>query len=97
MTFNARTQQSLGNAMNDQVRVAPDRRRKVRIGGRSQCKVPLVRFGVACLPQRAQHEVAQNALLGLALDSRRQLLVHLRSDGNVLSYFVHSRLASLAV
>ena len=90
-------QQRLGNAVHDQVGIAADGRGEVRVRGRGQRKMALVDLGVAGLPKRAQHQVAQNPLLGLALDARGQLLIHARRDGNIFRHLVHARIAAAAV
>ena len=83
LSANAGLEQGFHDAVDDQIRVAADRRGKVRVAGRGQGKMAFVRLGVAGLTQRAKHEIAQNSLLGLALDARGQLLIHARSDGDI--------------
>src|ERR1017187_8438486 len=90
-------EQRLGDAMHNQVGVAADRRGEVRVAGRGQRKMALVDLGVASLLERTQHQVAQNPLLWLALDLRRQLLVHAWRDRNVFGYLVHPRIAPAAL
>src|SRR3982751_3295357 len=67
-------------AVHDQVGIAADGRREVgvRLGGERE--VPHVLCAVPRLLERAQHEEAENALLGLAFDFRDQLLVHARRE-----------------
>ena len=93
----ALAEQRLGDAMDDQVGIAADGRSEVGVGGRGQRKVAFVDLGVAGLAERAQHQVAEDALLGLALDARGQLLIHARRDGNVFRDLVHARIAAAAM
>ena len=63
------------DTMDNQVRVAPDRRREVRIRGCREREMPGILVTVTRLLQRSQHQVAQNALFRLAGDFRNQALV----------------------
>ena len=90
-------EQRFGNAVDDEVGIAADGRGEVRVGGRGQGEVAFVDLRVARLPQRAQHQVAEDALFRLAFDARGQLLIHARRDGNVFGDFVHARIAPAAV
>ena len=73
---NAGAQQRLRDAVHDEVGIAADGRGEVRVGGRGQREVAFVDLGVARLRERAQHQVAENALFRLAFDARGQLLIH---------------------
>lgn len=71
--------------MHDQVGITADGRSKMRVAGGCQSEVAAVIGAVPGLLQRAQHEIAQNALLRLALDLRDQLLIIPRRDGNTVA------------
>ena len=70
MAGDAGAKQALRNAVHDEVGIAPDGRSEMRVGGRGEGEVALIDLGVARLAERAQHEIAENALFGLALDAR---------------------------
>ena len=72
--------------MHDQVGVAADRRREVRVTGCRQREVAQVFFRVARLLERPQHQVAQDAFLRFPGDLGGQLLVHAGSDVYVFWY-----------
>ena len=55
--------------------------------GRRQREVAFVDLRVARLLQRAQHQVRQDALLRLARDLLRQLLIHARRDVHLFRNF----------
>ena len=78
--------------MHNQVRVPPDRRGEVRIARAGQREVALIFLAVARLLQRPQHQVAQDPLLRLARNLRRQPLIHLRRHGDRLGDLVRLRL-----
>ena len=92
-----RAQQRLRNPVHNQIRIPSNRRREVCIRRRRQRKVPLVLLRIPRLLQRSQHQVAQNPLLRLAFDPRRQLLIHPRRHGDVLGHFVRPRLPPAAL
>src|SRR6185312_10368860 len=69
--------------MHDEIWVAADGRGEVRIAGSGEREVALVLLAVAGLAEGAQHEIGEDALLWLAGDLRRELLVHARRDGDV--------------
>ena len=69
----------------------------MRVARRGQRKVPLIHLRVACLLQRPQHQIAENALLGLALNARSQLLIHPWRHGNVFGNFMRARRAARAL
>ena len=87
-------QQRLGDAVDDEVGIAADGRSEVGISGRGEGEVAFVDLGVARLRERTQHEVAQDALLGLAFNARGQLLIHARRDGDVLWHLVLAGIAA---
>ena len=93
LAADALREQRLGNAMDDQVGIAANGRGEVRITGRGQSKMALVDLRVARLLERAQHQVAENPLLGLAFDVRGQLLIHARRDRNVFGDLMHPGIA----
>ena len=68
------------DAVDEQVGIAADGRGEVGVAGGGEGKVAVVDFGIARLLERAQHEVADDALLGLAGDFGGELLVHGRGD-----------------
>src|SRR5215469_5326221 len=70
--------------MNDQVWVAPDGRREMRILLRRQGKMSELIRRIPCLFERTQHEIRKNTFLGLAGDFLRQSLVVLRANINFL-------------
>ena len=70
--------------MDQQVRKAADGRGEVGVAGGGEGKVAVVDLRVARLFERAQHEVAEDALLGLAGDFGGELLVHRGGDGDLL-------------
>src|ERR1700689_3120291 len=86
----------LGNAVNNKVRVAADGRSEVGVARCGPGEVALIFFAVARLPQGTEHEMSEDALLRLARDLERQLLIHARGDGNILRDLVLARLAALA-
>ena len=90
LAAHALPQQRLGDAMHNQVGIAADGRGEVRVGGRGQRKVAFVDLRVARLLERAQHQVAQNPLLRLALDLGGQLLIHARRHRNVFGHLVRA-------
>ena len=92
----AGAEQRFGDAVHDEVGIAADGRGEVRVGGRGQGEVALVDLGVARLAERAQHQVTEDALFGLALDARGELLIHARRDGDVFGHFVLARIAAAA-
>ena len=61
-------------AVDDQVRVPPDRRREVAVVGRGQSVVPAALLAVNRLALRPQEQVVEQPFLGLALDLLEQLL-----------------------
>ena len=77
-----------------QVGIAADGRSEVRVRLGGQREVAGVVGAVARLLERPQHELAENALLGLAFDLRHQLLILPRRDGDTLGQ--HDLLARLA-
>src|ERR1700690_38486 len=83
--------------MDDQVGIAADGRSEVGIAGSGKGEVALVDLGVARLPQRAQHEVAEDALFGRAFDFSSEFLIHARRDGNVFGGFVPAWVAAAAL
>ena len=76
-------QHLLQDSVHDQIRIAANRRCEVRVRWRGQREVAFVLLRVARLLQRAQHQVRQDALLRLARDLLRQLLIHARRDVDV--------------
>ena len=68
------------HAMHDQIGIAANGRREVRVAGRGQREVALIAIAVAGLFERSQHQVAQDALLGFAFDLRDQLLIIARRE-----------------
>src|SRR5271170_3336970 len=87
MNLRAFPQYVLQDAMHDQVGIAADWRREVRVTGCGQREVAQVFFRVARLLKRPQHQVAEDALLRFAGDLGRQLLVHAGSDMHIFWYF----------
>src|SRR2546422_7841338 len=63
------------NAVDDQVRVAADGRGEVRVVRRGEGEVPEVFLRIARLLERAEHEVREDALLGLSGDALGEALV----------------------
>ena len=78
-TASAAVEHARQQPVHDQVRIAADGRREVRVGVRGQREMADVLGAVARLLQRAQHQVAQDALLRLAFDLRHQLLIIART------------------
>jgi hypothetical protein len=74
----------LEQPVNQEVGIAPDGRGEVRVAGGGQREVPVVGLRVAGLAHRTQHQVAEDALLGLAGNLGSQLLIHLRGNGDLL-------------
>ena len=70
---------------------------EMRVGRSGQREVAFVDLGVARLRERAQHQVAQDALFRLALNARGELLIHARRNGDVFRDFVLARIAAAAV
>ena len=68
------------NAVHDQIGIAADGRGEVRVAGGGQREVARVYIAIARLLERAQHQVAQDALLRLAFDLRDQLLIISRRE-----------------
>ena len=97
MAGDAGAEQRLRDAVHDEVGIAANGRGEVGVGGRGEGEVALVDFGVAGLRERAQHEVAEDALFRLALNARGELLIHARRDGDVFRHFVLAGIAALAV
>ena len=88
----------LQNAMHDEIRVTADGRREMRVGGRGEREVAEVFLRISRLLERAQHQVGENALLGLARQPLGQTLVVPRRDAEVagLEAFVGALVAFLA-
>src|ERR1035437_2081550 len=86
-------------AVHHQVRIAADGRGEVRIGFGGQGEVADVFRAVARLPQGAQHQVAENPLLGLAFDFGHQPLVVARGDaeGRIRHHDFAALLAAVAM
>ena len=89
-------QDRLGDAVDDEVRVAADGRSKVRIARRRQRKVAFVLLAVTRLAQRTKHEMGEDALLGLARYLERQLLIHARGYGDIFGDLILARLVAPA-
>ena len=85
------------NAVHDQVRIPPNRRSEMRVRRGRQREVALVLLRVARLFQRTQHQVRQDALLRLARNFLRQLLIHARRDVDFFRQFDGLRLPSRRV
>src|SRR5216684_3592257 len=75
------------NPVHDEVRIASDRRCKVRVTGRRQREMPQIFFRIPCLLERPKHQVTENAFLRLPRDLLRQFLIHARRDVNFLGHF----------
>ncbi len=73
--------------MDQEVGKAADGRGEVGVTGGGEGKVAFIDLRVARLFERAQHEVAEDALLGLTGDFGSELLVHGGSDGDCLREF----------
>ena len=97
MAGDAGAEKSLRDAVNDEVGITADGRGEVGVSGRGEGEVALVDLGVARLRERAQHEVAEDALFRLAFNARGQFLIHARSDGDVFRHFVLAGIAALSV
>ena len=97
MAGDACAEQRFGDAVDDEVGIAADGRGEVGVGGRGEGEVAFVDLGVARLAERAQHEVAEDALFRLALNARGELLIHAGRDGDVFGHFVLAGIAALAV
>src|SRR5690349_7567619 len=69
----------------------------MRVGGRGEGEVTLIYFRIACLLERPQHQIGNNAFFRFPGDFLRQLLIHARSDVDVLGNLVQPRIASTAV
>ena len=69
--------------VNDQVRIAANRRREMRVSLGREREMPRVLLAISRLPQRTQHQVIQDALLGLALQPRDQALIVSRGDRGI--------------
>ena len=69
----------------------------MRVGRRGEREVTLIHFRIACLLERAQHQIGKNAFLRFPGDFLCQLLVHARGDVDVLGNLVQPRIASTAV
>src|SRR5579883_2212162 len=69
-------QQHFSNAMHNEIGVTAYGRGEMRVAGCCQSEMPLVLLAVSRLPERAQHQVRQDALFGFARDFRSQLLIH---------------------
>ena len=80
----ARGENTFEDAVDEQVRIAADGRGEVGIARSGEGEVAIVNFRIARLLERAQHEVADDALLGLAADFSGELLVHDGSDRRLL-------------
>ena len=78
MTLGAFGQDAFEDAMDQEVRKAADGRGEVGITGGGESEVAVIDFRVSRLFERAQHEVADDALLGLAGDFGGELLIHRR-------------------
>ncbi len=89
----AGVEQVAQQAVDDEVREAADGRGEVGVAGAGEGEVADVLVAVAGLLERAQHEVGEDALLGMAADLRGQALVHLRGDGDGLGDLVGLGLA----
>ncbi len=83
MTLGAFGEDALEDAMDEEVGKAADGRGEVGVAGGGEGKVAVVDLGVARLFERAQHEIAEDALLGLASDFGGELLIHGGSDGDL--------------
>ena len=70
----------LQHAMHDQVRIAANRRREMRVLIEGQREMSERVGGVARLLERTQHQVGDDALLGLAGDFFGEALVVLRAN-----------------
>ena len=70
----------------------------MRVGGRGEREVAKVFLRVARLLERAEHEVREDALFGLAFQARRQPLVMMRGHAQVagLDALVGGRVTLLA-
>jgi hypothetical protein len=86
----------LGNAVDDEVRVAADGRREVGVARRRQREVALVLLTVSGLAQRTEHEMGEDTFLRLARYFDRQLLIHTRSHGNIFRDLILARLLAPA-
>src|ERR1035437_8957316 len=86
-------------AVHHQVRIAPYGRSEMRISFGGQGEVADIFRAVAGLPQGAQHQVAENPLLGLAFDFGDQPLVVTRGDAQpgIRHHDLAARLAAVAV
>src|SRR6267142_7082130 len=87
-------------SVNNQVRIAPDRRSEMRVLIEAKREMSQRIRGVARLLQRAQHQVGDNALLRFAEQLLQQSLVVLRRDAQLLrpgKSNCHRALASVAV
>ena len=67
-------------AMHDQIGIAPDRRGEMRVLVEGQREMPKRIDRVARLLERTQHQVRQDALLGLARNFLRKALIMLRPN-----------------
>ena len=90
-----RGQHGAQQPVNHQVGIAADGRGEVRVRLGRQREVAGVVRAVARLLERAQHQVTEDALLGLAFDLGHQPLVVARGDGNARVRH-HDLLAPLA-
>ena len=89
-------EQGFGDAVDDEVGVAADGRGEVGVAGRGEGEVAFVLLAVAGLLERAQHEVGEDALFGLAGDFGGEVLVHARGDGDGFGDFVLARIRAAA-
>ena len=83
--------------MHDQIGIAADGRGEMRVGAGGEREVSFVDLGVPRPLERPQHEVRKNALLWLAGDFLRELLVHARGDVDVFGNLDRLCAASAAV
>ena len=83
------------DAVDEQIGIAADGRGEVGVAGGGEGEVAVVDFGVARLLEGAQHEIAENALLGFTGDFGGELLVHGWGDGDLLRDFDLLRLGAV--
>src|SRR5437867_8507481 len=72
----------LENAMDDQIRITADGRGEVSVFVEAEGEVAERLGGIAGLLERAEHEVGNDALLGLSGELSQQALIVLRRDAN---------------
>src|SRR6266704_2868405 len=94
------SQRPLQNPMDDEVRIAADRRSEMGVFAEAQGEVAERFSGIAGLLERTKHEVREDALFGFPGDLSNQPLVMLRGDAQLSGAgknHLHAALAAVAI